>query len=156
MIVAAKEEQEKADALAAERAAFEKEKAEFEAKKAKEEEAARKKAEKEAERAARAAEKKAEAEERAKQRKQEQRERQMASLATSFTRTAGNQIVRGILGHLVQEVAIVVGVALVTEPRWCHAAPLSALLRRRCPEPKTARRQYAGAPCSSVDVLQSP
>ena len=100
MIVAAKEEQEKADALAAERAAFEKEKAEFEAKKAKEEEAARKKAEKEAERAARAAEKKAEAEERAKQRKQEQRERQVASLATSFTRTAGNQIVRGILGNL--------------------------------------------------------
>ena len=100
MIAAAKEEQEKADALAAERAAFEKEKAEFEAKKAKEEEAARKKAEKEAERAARAAEKKAEAEERAKQRKQEQRERQVASLATSFTRTAGNQIVRGILGNL--------------------------------------------------------
>ena len=57
-------------------------------------------AEKEAERAARAAEKKAEAEERAKQRKQEQRERQVASLATSFTRTAGNQIVRGILGNL--------------------------------------------------------
>ncbi len=100
MIAAAKEEQEKADALAAERAAFEKEKAEFEAKKAKEEEVARKKAEKEAERAARAAEKKAEAEERAKQRKQEQRERQVASLATSFTRTAGNQIVRGILGNL--------------------------------------------------------
>ena len=46
------------------------------------------------------AEKKAEAEERAKQRKQEQRERQVASLATSFTRTAGNQIVRGILGNL--------------------------------------------------------
>lgn len=100
VIAAAKEEQEKADALAAERAAFEKEKAAFEAQKAKEEEAARKKAEKEEERAARAAEKKAEAEERARQRKQEQRERQIASLATSFTRTAGNKIVRSVLGNL--------------------------------------------------------
>lgn len=99
-IAAEKEKQEKADALEAERAQLEKEKAEFEAQKAKEEEAARKKAEKEEERAQRAAEKKAEAEEKARQRKQEQRERQIASLATSFTRTAGNKIVRSLLGNL--------------------------------------------------------
>ena len=99
-IAAEKEKQDKADALEAERAQLEKEKAEFEAQKAKEEEAARKKAEKEEERAQRAAEKKAEAEEKARQRKQEQRERQIASLATSFTRTAGNKIVRSLLGNL--------------------------------------------------------
>ena len=54
----------------------------------------------EAERAQRAAERKAEAEEKARIRKQEQRDKQIASLATSFTRTAGNKIVRSVLGNL--------------------------------------------------------
>ena len=99
---AAQEKQEQEDALAQERAALEKEKAELEAQKAKAEETARKKAEKEEERAARAAEKKAAAEEKARQKKEEQFERQIASLATSFTRTAGNKIVRSILGNLLK------------------------------------------------------
>ncbi len=99
LVAAAKEEKAQADALAAEREALEKEKAAWEAQKAKEEEAARKKAEREEERAARAAEKKAEAEERARAKKQEQRDRQIASLATSFTRTAGNKIIRSLLGN---------------------------------------------------------
>ena len=99
---AAQGKQEQEGALAEERAALEKEKAELEAQKAKAEEAARKKAEKEEERAARAAEKKAAAEEKARQKKEEQFERQIASLATSFTRTAGNKIVRSILGNLLK------------------------------------------------------
>ena len=103
VIAAAKEEQAKADALAAEQAALEKEKAAWEAKKAKEEEAARKKAEKEAEAARKKAEREAEAQRKAAQRKQEQREKQLASLATSFTRTAGNAIVRNILGGMFKK-----------------------------------------------------
>lgn len=99
-VAAEKEEQAKADALQAEREALEKEKAEWEAQKAKEEEVARKKAEKEAEAKAKAEAKKAEQEERARQKKQEKMENRIASIGTSMVRTAGNKIVRGILGNL--------------------------------------------------------
>lgn len=88
---------EEAAKLAAEREAFEKEKATYEAQKAKEEEAARKKAEKEAEAARRKAEKEAEAaekkRERAAERRKAQIERQLINVGTQALK-------RGILGTL--------------------------------------------------------
>lgn len=100
VVAAAREEQEKQAALEAEAAQKAKEEEAARKQAEKEAAAAAKKAEREAERAQRAAERKAEAEEKARIRKQEQRDKQIASLATSFTRTAGNKIVRSVLGNL--------------------------------------------------------
>ena len=103
MVAAQKAAQAELDEIEAQRAALEKERAEWEAQKAKEEEAARKKAEKEAERAAREAERKAAAEEKARQRQQEQFAKRVASVGTSMVRTAGTTLVRNILGSLIKK-----------------------------------------------------
>ncbi len=95
------EEQKAADAeaakLAAEREAFEKEKAAYEAQKAKEEEAAKKRAEKEAEAARKKAEREAEAKERKRERAAERRKAQIERQLIN----AGTQVLkRGLLGNL--------------------------------------------------------
>jgi len=110
---------EEAAKLAAEREAFEKEKAAYEAKKAKEEEAARKKAEKEAEAARKKAEKEAEAARKkaekeaeaarkkaekaaeAAERKREQAaERRKAQIERQLINMGGQVLKRGIMGNL--------------------------------------------------------
>jgi len=104
-----KEAEEEAKKLAAEREAFEKEKAAYEAQKKKEEEAARKKAEKEAE----AARKKAEKEEEAARKRYEQQiereeaarqkaaERRRSKIESQLISAGGQLLKRGLLGTLL-------------------------------------------------------
>lgn len=97
-------EQEEAAKLAAEREAFEKEKAEYEKLKAAEAEKAQKAAEKAAEREAlrqeKAAEREAIRQEKAAQKQQEQAGKVMNSIIGQIGREASRQIVRGIFGAL--------------------------------------------------------
>jgi len=97
MLAEQKEAEEEAKKLAAEREAFEKEKAAYEAQKKKEEEAARKKAEKEEEAARKRYEKQLEREEAARQKAAERRRAKIESQLIS----AGGQILkRGLMGTI--------------------------------------------------------
>ena len=111
MIGAERAASEESARLAAEREAFEKEKAEFEKKRAAEEAKAAEKAERElarqqkeaekaAERAERAAEKEAERQRRAQERQVEQMKRAAGSIIGTIGREASRQLVRGIFGSL--------------------------------------------------------
>ena len=111
MIGAERAASEESARLAAEREAFEKEKAEFEKKRAAEEAKAakdaerelarqQKEAEKAAERAERAAEKEAERQRRAQERQVEQMKRAAGSIIGTIGREASRQLVRGIFGSL--------------------------------------------------------
>ena len=93
-----KAKDEEAARLAAEREAFEKEKAEFEKQKQKEAEKAAKEAEKAAEKAAREAEKKREREEAAERRRQEQLRNKLQTKAIN----EGAKLARGLLKNLLK------------------------------------------------------
>lgn len=97
MLKAEQAQAEKQAALDAEREAFEKEKAAFEAKKAKEEEAARKKAEKEAEAERKKREKALEREE---AQRQKAAERRKAQLERQLINTGAQVLKRGLMGTL--------------------------------------------------------
>ncbi len=97
MLAEQKEAEEEAKKLAAEREAFEKEKAAYEAQKKKEEEAARKKAEKEAEAAQKRYEKQLEKEEAA---RQKAAERRMAKIESQLISAGGQLLKRGLMGTL--------------------------------------------------------
>ena len=92
-----REQAEKQAALDAEREAFEKEKAAFEARKAKEEEAAKKKAEKEAEAQRKKLEKALEREE---AQRQKAAERRKAQLERQLINTGAQVLKRGLMGTL--------------------------------------------------------
>ena len=93
-----KAKDEEAARLAAEREAFEKEKAEFEKQKQKEAEKAEKEAQKAAEKAAREAEKKREREEAAARKRQEQLRNKLQTKAVN----EGAKILRGVLKNMLK------------------------------------------------------